>query len=76
MRFFGTGIFDVLSATLSGKLQRRLVEYALKKVLGSYVKRDLLAEDIDLQLRNGRLCFTNLALKTEVRVSKFLHSTC
>lgn len=68
MRFLGIGS-DLLSSfpfPVPRSVQRRLVNYALRKVLGPLVRRDLSAEDIDLQLRDGRLTFSNLDLNVEV----------
>lgn len=66
MRFFGKSLLDALSATIPANLQRRLIDYALRKLLGSFVRKDLSLDDLDLRLRDGAISLANLDLRVEV----------
>lgn len=68
MRFFGTQWINELSSAVPRNIQRRLLNYALRKVLKPLVYKDLTADDIDLQLRNGNFRLSGLELRVEVYV--------
>lgn len=67
MRFFATDIINNLSFPVPQSLQKRLINYALKKCLGPFVQRDLNSDDLDFQLREGRLTLLNVDLRLEVK---------
>ena len=61
------GILDNWSALLPQNIQKRIISYALQKILRPYLRRDITSEDLEVQLSSGRVCFSNLDVRIEVR---------
>lgn len=66
MRLFGTQWLHDLSYAVPRDIQRRLLNYALRKTLAPLVRKDLTADDFDIQLTDGRFCLSNIDLRVEV----------
>ena len=61
------GILDNWSALLPQNIQKSIISYALQKILRPYLRRDITSEDLEVQLSSGRVCFSNLDVRIEVR---------